>query len=63
MKRERTVPEDRAEQTKNHDHAGEGRQGQPAVETRVGAVTGPARGDLRPVQAAIVKPEPEQQHV
>jgi hypothetical protein len=63
VKRERTVPEDGAEQAKDHDSAGEGRKRQPAVETWVGAVTGPACGDLRPVKAAVVKPEPQQQHV
>ena len=31
-----------------------------AVETRVSAVTRPACRDLRPMQAAIVKPEPQQ---
>src|SRR6476620_9181631 len=60
VKRERTVPEDSAEQAKDHNHAGQGRKRQPAVEPWVSAVMGPACGDFRPVQAAIVKPEPEQ---
>ena len=57
------MPEDSTEQAEDHNDAGEGRQRKPAVEAWVGAVTGPARDDLRPVQAAVVKPEPEQQNV
>ena len=57
VKGKRTVPEDGAKQSKDHDQPGEGRQRQPAVETRVGAITRPACGDLQPVKAAIMNPK------
>jgi len=63
VKRERTVTEDRTEHAEHHNDAGERRQRQPAIEARVSAVTRPARGDLRPVEATVVNPQSEQQNI
>ena len=57
------MTEHSTQNSKHHNDTGERRKRQPPVETWVGAVTRPARDDLRPVQAAIVKPQPEQQNV
>ncbi len=57
------MTEDSAEHSEHHNDAGERCQRQPAVESRVGAVTRPARGDLQPVESAVMQPQPEQQNV